>query len=70
MNNQQPKLRGFAAMKKNNPERFLELMRLGGSSVPKEKRSFSKDRDLAVEAGRAGGRAGGRASSGGGRPKK
>lgn len=53
-------------MKKNNPERFLELMRLGGSSVPKEKRSFSKDRDLAVEAGRAGGRA----SSGGGRPKK
>lgn len=62
----EPRLRGFAYLKKHDPERFLEQSRLGGASVPKEKRSFSKDRDLAVEAGRAGGRA----SSGGGRPRK
>jgi len=53
--------RGFAAM---SPERRREIARKGGASVPSEKRSFSKDRDLAVSAGRVGGensRGGGRA---------
>ncbi|MDB5417793.1 MAG: hypothetical protein JWP50_1212, partial [Phenylobacterium sp.] len=35
--------RGFAAM---NPERRREIARKGGASVPGEKRSFAKDRDL------------------------
>lgn len=51
------KLRGFAAMKQNNPERFAELTRKGGASVPKDKRSFATNRDLAVSAGRIGGQA-------------
>lgn len=54
--------RGFAAM---DPERRREIARKGGASVPSEKRSFAKDRDLASEAGRKGGAA----SRGGGRPK-
>ena len=37
--------RGFAAM---NPERRREIARKGGASVPGEKRSFAKDRDLAA----------------------
>src|SRR5947207_270060 len=41
--------RGFAAM---NPERRREIARKGGASVPGEKRSFAKDRDLAASAGR------------------
>ncbi|MDP1641826.1 general stress protein [Phenylobacterium sp.] len=52
--------RGFAAM---NPERRREIARKGGASVPGEKRSFAKDRDLAASAGRKGGEA----SRGGGR---
>ena len=44
--------RGFAAM---NPERRREIARKGGASVPGEKRSFAKDRDLAASAGRKGG---------------
>jgi general stress protein YciG len=52
--------RGFAAM---NPERRREIARKGGASVPGEKRSFAKDRDLAATAGRKGGEA----SRGGGR---
>ena len=36
--------RGFAAM---DPERRREIARKGGASVPSEKRSFAKDRDLA-----------------------
>lgn len=48
-----PKLkRGFAAM---SPERRREISKLGGSSVPGEKRSFSRDRSLAAAAGRTGG---------------
>ena len=46
--------RGFAAM---NPERRREIARKGGASVPGEKRSFAKDRDLAASAGRKGGEA-------------
>ena len=52
--------RGFAAM---NPERRREIARKGGASVPGEKRSFAKDRDLTASAGRKGGEA----SRGGGR---
>ncbi|MET0274817.1 MAG: general stress protein [Phenylobacterium sp.] len=54
--------RGFAAM---NPERRREIARKGGASVPSEKRSFAKDRDLAATAGRKGGEA----SRGGGRTR-
>lgn len=52
--------RGFAAM---SPERRREIARKGGASVPADKRSFSKDRDLAASAGKKGG-----SSSHGGRP--
>ena len=55
--------RGFAAM---NPERRREIARKGGASVPGEKRSFAKDRDLAASAGRKGGEA----SRGGGRTRR
>lgn len=60
-----PKLRGFAYMKKHNPERMAEIARKGGASVPSNKRSFALNRDLAISAGRAGGQS----SRGGGRPK-
>jgi len=36
-------------------ERRLEIARKGGASVPSEKRSFARNRDLAVTAGRKGG---------------
>jgi general stress protein YciG len=49
------KLRGFAHMQKHNPERFAELTRKGGASVASENRSFSRNRDLAANAGRKGG---------------
>ena len=52
--------RGFASM---DPERQREIARKGGASVPGEKRSFAKDRDLAASAGRKGGES----SRGGGR---
>ena len=45
-------MRGFAAM---TLERRLEIARKGGASVPSEKRSFARNRDLAVTAGRKGG---------------
>jgi general stress protein YciG len=48
------KPRGFAAM---TPERRSEIARLGGKSVPAEKRQFSRDTDLASRAGRVGGQA-------------
>jgi hypothetical protein len=48
-----------------NPERRREIARKGGASVPSEKRSFAKDRDLAAAAGRKGGEA----SRGGGRTR-
>lgn len=57
------KPKGFAAM---SPERRKEIARKGGASVPGEKRSFAKDRDLAAIAGKLGGSM----SKGGGRPKK
>ena len=46
-------------------ERRREIARKGGASVPGEKRSFAKDRDLAASAGRKGGEA----SRGGGRSR-
>jgi general stress protein YciG len=46
--------RGFANM---SPEKLREIARIGGRSVPAEKRAFSKDRELAKAAGRAGGEA-------------
>lgn len=52
--------RGFAAMA---PDVRREIARKGGASVPGEKRSFAKDRDLAATAGRKGGET----SRGGGR---
>lgn len=55
------KPRGFAAM---SPERRKEISRKGGASVPAEKRSFSRYRDLATDAGRKGGSK----SRGGGQP--
>ena len=54
--------RGFASM---DPERQREIARKGGASVPGEKRSFAKDRDLAASAGRKGGES----SRGGGRSR-
>ncbi len=45
--------RGFAAM---TPEQRQKVARLGGLSVPKLKRSFSQDRQLASNAGRKGGK--------------
>jgi general stress protein YciG len=46
--------RGFAAM---DPERRREIARKGGASVPADKRSYSKDRELAAKAGAMGGKA-------------
>lgn len=46
------KKRGFGSM---DPERVRELARKGGAAVPKEKRSFSQDRQLAARAGKKGG---------------
>ena len=44
--------RGFASM---DAEKQREIARKGGRSVPDEKRSFSRNRQLASEAGRIGG---------------
>lgn len=44
--------RGFNSM---SPERLKEVAIKGGSSTPPEKRGFSVNKDLAVEAGRKGG---------------
>jgi uncharacterized protein len=46
--------RGFAGMSERKQR---EIASKGGSSVPNEKRSFSKDHELAAEAGRKGGAA-------------
>lgn len=54
--------RGFAAM---DPEKRRAIARKGGASVPSEKRSFTKNRELAVTAGSKGGSS----SRGGGRKK-
>lgn len=45
--------RGFASMDR---ERQREIASKGGRSVPEEKRSFSRNRDLAASAGRKGGK--------------
>ncbi len=47
------KKRGFASM---SPEKRREIARLGGKSIPAEKRSFAQNRILASKAGRNGGR--------------
>jgi general stress protein YciG len=44
--------RGFASM---DPEKQRAIARKGGESVPKEKRSFSQNHELAASAGRQGG---------------
>ena len=51
---EEPKLRGFASL---DPERRKEIARLGGKSVPPEKRSFFQNRALAASAGSIGGKA-------------
>lgn len=48
------KPRGFAAM---SLERRREIARMGGSSVPPEKRTFSTNKELARKAGFTGGKA-------------
>lgn len=50
-----PAKRGFAAM---GEEKKREIAAKGGQSVPAEERSFSKDHELASEAGSKGGKAG------------
>lgn len=51
-NNSGKSNRGFASM---DEEKQREIARKGGKSVPPEERSFSKDRELASEAGKKGG---------------
>jgi len=46
--------RGFASM---TPEKRREIAIKGGKSVPKEKRAYSVNRDLAAKAGAKGGKA-------------
>jgi uncharacterized protein len=53
MANEGKSQRGFASM---DDEKQRDIARKGGESVPDEKRSFSRDRELAAEAGREGGR--------------
>ena len=55
--------RGFASMA---PAKRVAIAKKGGASVNPANRSFSKDRQLAADAGRKGGQA----SRGGGRPAK
>lgn len=54
--------RGFASM---DEEKQRQIASKGGQSVPDEKRSFSKDHELAAEAGRKGGQASGGGNRGG-----
>lgn len=49
---QEIRLRGFAAMDK---DRRREIAQRGGRNVPAERRSFARDRDLAMRAGQRGG---------------
>lgn len=60
--NKENSKRGFGAMDK---EQQREISRKGGESVPAEQRSFSKNPELAREAGRKGGEhsRGGRSSN-------
>ena len=50
---QQRSNRGFASMDESKQR---DIARKGGESVPNEKRSFSRNPQLAAEAGRKGGR--------------
>jgi general stress protein YciG len=43
---------GFASM---SSEKQCEIARMGGKSIPSEERSFSRNHDLASNAGRKGG---------------
>jgi len=52
MRKNQTSSRGFASM---DSDRQREIASSGGRAVPGEKRSFSQNRQLAVEAGRKGG---------------
>jgi general stress protein YciG len=52
MEEQAKSKRGFALM---DPEKQRAIARMGGLSVPAEKRSFSQDAGLAAAAGRKGG---------------
>jgi hypothetical protein len=52
--NKSPKRGGFGALDK---ESRCEIAAKGGKSVKPENRSFSKDHDLAVRAGKMGGKA-------------
>lgn len=52
MPNQGTSERGFAFV---DEDRQREIARKGGQNVPDDERSFSKDRELAAEAGRKGG---------------
>ena len=45
--------RGFASM---DPEKQRAIARKGGESVPREKRTFSQNAELATQAGRKGGK--------------
>lgn len=54
--------RGFAAM---DPAKQREIARRGGASIPRHRRSFSQDPELARRAGKKGG-----LSRGGGRKAK
>jgi len=56
---------GFASM---DPEKRRAIARKGGASVPAAKRSFSRDKDLAANAGRKGGESKSRNRKGG--PRK
>ena len=49
-----PRKRGFAGM---TPEKRKEIATKGGKSVPKEKRAYSVNRDLAAKSGAKGGKA-------------
>lgn len=53
MNEPDKPLRGFAAM---DPEKRREIARKGGLAVPPEKRSFSTNKALAIQAGFLGGK--------------
>ena len=59
--------RGFAAM---DAERRRAIASKGGRSVPREKRSFARSRDLATAAGRKGGAHGHDGSSRGPPPEE
>lgn len=51
---EQTKLRGFAAM---TPDRRREIARLGGRSIPADKRYYARNREAAANAGKKGGKA-------------